>query len=202
MEFGRLAWFRSRRLRIAAVLIVCAALVVAAVVVTTNRSESHRQTSGRQRGPAGRHTGATGGSGATGPTGQIGGATGGMNGTGPSGATGSNQGQATGPEVTVPPDPDPDLAKVQTQVDSGSCTWSLDTLDLTARGVVRNLNAVDVVVSIDVTFIDASGVELDTASDLAALGPAGAADSVARWDVRGASVDPPAGALRCEVAIS
>ena len=32
--------------------------------------------------------------------------------------------------------------------------------------------------------------------------PAGAADDTASWDVLGASVDPPTGGLRCEVALS
>ena len=106
------------------------------------------------------------------------------------------------PTVTTQPDVEVDLSKVQVEITPGSCQWSVDTLDLTARGNIRNLNPVDAVVSIDVTFLDASGAEIDVASDLIGLGPAGAADDTASWDVLGASVDPPTGGLRCEVALS
>jgi hypothetical protein len=84
----------------------------------------------------------------------------------------------------------------------GSCRWNVDTLDLTARGNVRNLNPVDAVVSIDVTFLDGSGGEIDLASDLAVLGPAGSKDDTYAWDVLGASVDAPTGGLRCEITLS
>jgi hypothetical protein len=100
------------------------------------------------------------------------------------------------------PDVEMDLAKVQVEITPGSCRWNVDTLDLTARGNVRNLNPVDAVVSIDVTFFDAAGHELDVASDLAGLGPAGAADDTAPRDVLGVSIDPPDGAVRCVAALS
>lgn len=117
----------------------------------------------------------------------------------PTGTTGPAASPTSSTQVsgTVADDPEPDLRLVRTAIDPGSCRWNIDTLDLVATGRVRNDNPVDVVVEIDVSFRDAGGNELDVASDLAALEPG----QELPWDVLGASVDPPAGALACSVSL-
>ena len=136
-------------------------------------------------------SGASGASGATGRTGTGSGATG----KGGTGATTTTTPPAT---VETTPDGEADLSRIRVVITPGTCLWNADTLDLTARGTIRNDNPVDAVVSIDVTFLDATGAEVDFAADLAILNPG----EQAPWDVLGASIDPPNGGLRCEVALS
>lgn len=199
---GSAAAAAGRRARSGWILV--AAIAVGAVVLT-----GWAIRGGQTSAPGGDRTGSVSGEKkvtGSGPSGDAqrpvpGAAPSGQLGTGATGLTTSTSG---GPQPTVVTEPevDADLGKVQVEVTPGSCKWNVDTLDLTAVGNIRNLNPVDVVVSIDVTFLDASGQEIDVASDLAGLGPAGAADDTAAWDVLGASIDPPAGGLRCKVALS
>jgi hypothetical protein len=138
-------------------------------------------------------TGASGPSGASGASGRTG-----SGGTG-KGGRGSTTTTTTPPAtVETTPDVEADLARIRVAITPGTCLWNADTLDLTARGTIRNDNPVDAVVSIDVTFLDGTGAEVDFASELAILNPG----EQAPWDVLGASIDPPNGGLRCEVALS
>ena len=173
-----------------------AAIVVAAVVAVilaagdSDSADGGRSTSTTADGS--RPSGPTGGSGASGGTGGTGTSpTGGSGGRGPGGTTGGPTGTTRiTPGEPVEPEPQADLIRVG--IDPDGCRWSADTLDLIARGAVRNGNEVDVVVEIEISFRDDSG-EIDVASDLQVLAPG----EEARWDVLGASIDPPRGTLRC-----
>lgn len=153
-------------------------------------STSSTRESSRITGVSGA-TGAAGSkdSGSTGP--KNGGATG-SNGAGPTGGGG------IGPtQTTISSDEDADIAKIRVAITPGTCLWDLDTFDLTARGSVRNNNTVDAFADIEVTWLDSEGTELDISSTLEVLSPG----ETVNWDVAGASIDGPVGALRCTVAL-
>ena len=198
------AWYRTRA-GIISIVAAVAVLVIGGIAWAVTSSPSSSEAGGstttttRKGGPTGR----TGASGATGSSGTSG-ATGSTGASGATGGRGTTTTTAGGPRptVTTQPDVEVDLSKIQVELTPGSCRWNVDTLDLTARGNIRNLNPVDAVVSVDVTFVDASGGDIDVASDLAVLGPAGSKDDTYAWDVLGASVDPPTGGLRCEITLS
>ena len=133
----------------------------------------------------------------------------GSKGSGPSGTknggvTGSSGAGSTGnaapgtTQTTVPSDEEADIAKIRVAITPGTCLWDLDTFDLTARGSVRNNNAVDAFAEIEVTWLDSEGTELDTSSTLEVLSPG---ETLNDWYVEGASIDGPVGALRCTVAL-
>jgi hypothetical protein len=200
------AWYRTRA-GIISIVAAVAVLVIGgiawAVTSSSDASDAGRATTTTRKGGATGRTGASGASGSSGASGATGssGASGASGATGGKGTTTTTRGgpQPTG---TTQPDVEVDHSKVQVELTPGSCRWNVDTLDLTARGNIRNLNPVDAVVSIDVTFLDGSGGEVDVASDLAVLGPAGSKDDTATWDVLGASVDAPTGGLSCEISLS
>ena len=139
-------------------------------------------------------SGAQGASGSkgSGPSGRKKPGASGSSGAGPTGnaATGTTQ-------TTVPSDGEADIAKIRVAITPGTCLWDLDTFDLTARGSVRNNNAVDAFADIEVAWLDSEGTELDTSSTLEVLSPG----ETVNWDVAGASIDGPVGALRCSVAL-
>ncbi|MFM7617375.1 MAG: hypothetical protein ACKO72_07940 [Actinomycetes bacterium] len=181
-----------------AVVVAAAVLLVAGLLLALGAGDGDdgggatATTAGRSGPAASGVSGATGSAGTSGTTGAKGGKGGKGDGTGST--------TTTTPPATVEttPDGEADLARVRVVITPGTCLWNADTLDLTARGTIRNDNPVDAIVSIDVTFIDGVGGDVDFASDLAILGPA----EQASWDVLGASIDPPTGGLRCEVALS
>lgn len=200
------AWYRTRA-GIISIVAAVAVLVIGgiawAVTSSSSSSDAGGTTATTRRGGATGRTGASGSTGSGGSSGTSGssGASGASGATGGKGTTSTTRGGPQ-PTVTTQPDVEVDLSKIQVELTPGSCQWNVDTLDLTARGNIRNLNPVDAVVSVDVTFLDGSGGEVDVASDLAVLGPAGSKDDTATWDVMGASVDPPTGGLRCEITLS
>ena len=201
------AWYRTRA-GIISIVAALSVLVIGGIAWAVSSSSSSSEAGGssttttRKGGPTGR-TGASGATGSSGTTGASGasGATGASGTTGGKGTTTTTRGGPR-PTVTTQPDVEVDLSKIQVELTPGSCRWNVDTLDLTARGNIRNLNPVDAVVSVDVTFVDASGGDIDVASDLAVLGAAGSKDDTYAWDVLGASVDAPTGGLRCEITLS
>lgn len=184
-------WWRGRTAIAGAIAVV---LVGGGIALALGRGGAdgdragEASTSTTRRGPSGvsSGTGATGSTGTTGTTGV----------TGVTGTTGTTR---TGPPPTVTTEPDEgiDLRKVRVALDEGSCRWNIDTLDLTASGVIRNDNSSDAVVEVEVTWVDGSGNEIDVSSDLAVLAPG----EEAPWDVLGASVDPPNGTLSCRIAL-
>jgi len=185
-----------RRLGIAAILAAVVVIVIGGLVLAVGGDDG--EPTGGTATTAGR-TGAArpGGGDPSGVTGASG-PTGGTRGDTGRGGRGGTTTTTPRPTVDTVPDEEPDLARIRVVVTPGTCLWNADTLDLTARGSIRNDNPVDAIVSIDVTFRDANGGEVDFASDLAVLNPG----EQASWDVLGASIDPPAGGLRCEVALS
>ncbi|MFM7059640.1 MAG: hypothetical protein ACKOZL_00405 [Actinomycetes bacterium] len=184
-----------------AVVVAAAVLLVAGLLLALGAGDGDdagggtATTAGRSGPAASGVSGATGSAGTSGTTGAKGGK-GGKGGKGD--GTGSTTTTTPPATVETTPDGEADLARVRVVITPGTCLWNADTLDLTARGTIRNDNSVDAIVSIDVTFRDANGGEVDFASDLAILNPG----EQASWDVLGASIDPPAGGLRCEVALS
>jgi len=177
-----------------AVVLLVAGVLLALGAADGDEGAGGTATSTTRRGGAGGPDGPgpSGASGASGPSGRTG--TGGGK-----GGRGSTTTTTTPPAtVETTPDVEADLARIRVAITPGTCLWNADTLDLTARGTIRNDNPVDAVVSIDVTFLDATGAEIDFASELAILNPG----EQAPWDVLGASIDPPNGGLRCEVALS
>lgn len=196
---GGRPWWRGRvgiAAVVAAAVLLVAGLLLALGARDADDGGSGTATTAGRSGPA-----ASGASGATGAA-PTSGTTGAKGGKGGKGGTGDGTGSSTTttPPATVEttPDGEADLARIRVVITPGTCLWNADTLDLTARGTIRNDNPVDAVVSIDVTFLDATGAEVDFASDLAILNPG----EQAPWDVLGASIDPPNGGLRCEVALS
>lgn len=196
-------WWRSGA-GIIGIVAAVAVLVIAVVAFAVAGSDGGG-TAGSTSTTAGRSGGASGASGTSGASGATGSGGSGKDGKdtkGSKGGTGAKGGPTTTttPPATIEttPDGEADLARIRVAITPGTCLWNADTLDLTARGTIRNDNGLDAVVSIDVTFLDAAGGEVDTASDLAILGPG----EQASWDVLGASIDPPTGGLRCEVALS
>ncbi len=170
---------------------------VAAATLTRDGSGDNAGPATSTTGVGSRISGASGvtgssGSQGSGPSGTKKGGASGSSGAGPSGngATGST-------ETTVPFDEEADIAMIRVAITPGTCLWDLDTLDLTARGSVRNNNAVDAFAEIEVTWLDSEGTELDTSSTLEVLSPG----ETVNWDVAGASLDGPVGALRCSVAL-
>ena len=128
----------------------------------------------------------------SGPTGVKNGGLSGASGVGPNG------GGATGPtQVTSPSDKEADITKIRVAITAGTCLWDLDTFDLTASGSVRNNNSVDAFADIEVIWLDSEGTELDVSSTLEVLSPG----ETLSWDVAGASIDAPVGALRCTVSL-
>lgn len=191
---------RLLSLRVILIASGVALLVLAAVGVAT----LSRDSSGDKASPTTSSTGVrsriSGASGATGASGSKGaGASGAIKGgASGSGASGSSGNGATGAtETTLPSDEEADIAKIRVAITPGTCLWDLDTLDLTARGSVRNNNSVDAFADIEVTWLDSEGTELDTSSTLEVLSPG----ETVNWDVAGASIDGPVGALRCTVAL-
>jgi|GEM_PF-2358756 len=198
---------RSDRLLSLRVILIASAvalLVLGGVAVATLSGNHSGDGSADKAGPArsstgvgSRISGASGAQGASGskgagPSGSKKAGASGSNGAGPSGnaATGTTQ-------TTLPSDEEADIAKIRVAITPGTCLWDLDTLDLTARGSVRNNNAVDAFAEIEVTWLDSEGTELDTSSTLEVLSPG----ETVNWDVAGASLDGPVGALRCSVAL-
>lgn len=131
----------------------------------------------------------------------------GENGSGPSGVTkggpsgtsrvGPTGGRTTTTQADNPFGDEADIAKIRVAITPGTCLWDLDTFDLTARGSVRNNNSVDAFADIEVIWLDSEGTELDVSSTLEVLSPG----ETLSWDVAGASIDGPVGALRCTVAL-
>ena len=185
---------RARRRVVVAAACIGAALLAGAIwFLVAGGSESTSAartstTSGRGPSGAGGPSGAVGpgGSGATGPASNTG-----SGGRRPGGATGGATG-GTGTTPDEPADPEPEADRIRVGIDPDGCRWSADTLDLTARGAIVNGNTVDVVVEVEISFVDDTG-EIDVASDLQVLAPG----EEALWDVLGASIDPPRGSLRC-----
>lgn len=187
------------------IVAAAAVLVIAVVAFAVAGSDDDGGTAGATSTTAGRSGGASGASGSSGASGATGSGGSGKGGKDAKGSKGGNDAKGgsttttTAPAtIETTPDGEADLARVRVAITPGTCLWNADTLDLTARGTIRNDNGLDAIVSIDVTFLDASGGEVDIASDLAVLGPG----EQASWDVLGASIDPPTGGLRCEVALS
>ena len=194
---------RSDRLLSLRVILIASAVAllvlggVAAATLTRDGSGDKAGPATSTTGVGSRISGASGvtgssGSQGSGPSGTKKGGASGSSGAGPSGngATGST-------ETTLPSDEEADIAKIRVAITPGTCLWDLDTLDLTARGSVRNNNTVDAFAEIEVTWLDSEGTELDTSSTLEVLNPG----ETLNWDVAGASLDGPVGALRCSVAL-
>jgi hypothetical protein len=198
---------RSDRLLSLRVILIASAvalLVLGGVAVATLSGNHSGDGSADKAGPTTSSTGVgsriSGASGVTGSSGSQGagpsgtkkGGVSGSSGAGPSGnaATGAT-------ETTLPFDEEADIAMIRVAITPGTCLWDLDTLDLTARGSVRNNNSVDAFADIEVTWLDSEGTELDTSSTLEVLSPG----ETVNWDVAGASLDGPVGALRCSVAL-
>ena len=194
---------RSDRLLSLRVILIASAVAlivlggVAAAALT-------RDGSGDKAGPATSTTGVgsrvSGASGVTGSSGSQGSGPSGTKKSGVSGSSGagpSGNGATGSTETTLPSDEEADIAKIRVAITPGTCLWDLDTLDLTARGSVRNNNTVDAFAEIEVTWLDSEGTELDTSSTLEVLSPG----ETVNWDVAGASIDGPVGALRCSVAL-
>jgi len=194
---------RSDRLLSLRVILIASAvalLVLGGVAVATLSRDGSADKAGpttSSTGVGSRISGASGVSGSSGwqgagPSGTKKGVVSGSSGAGSTGnaATGTTQ-------TTVPSDEEADIAKIRVAITPGTCLWDLDTLDLTARGSVRNNNSVDAFADIEVTWLDSEGTELDTSSTLEVLSPG----ETVNWDVAGASLDGPVGALRCSVAL-
>lgn len=194
---------RSDRLLSLRVILIASAvalLVLGGVAAATLT----RDGSGDKAGPTTSSTGVgsriTGASGVTGSSGSQGSGPSGRKKPGVSGSSGagpSGNGATGSTETTLPSDEEADIAKIRVAITPGTCLWDLDTLDLTARGSVRNNNTVDAFADIEVTWLDSEGTELDTSSTLEVLNPG----ETLNWDVAGASLDGPVGALRCSVAL-
>ncbi len=196
---------RSDRLLSPRVILIASAVAllvlggVALATLSRDGSADKASPTTSTTGAGSRISGASGASGAQGASGSKGSGPSGKkkggvsgSGAGPSGiaATGST-------ETTVPSDEEADIAKIRVAITPGTCLWDLDTFDLTARGSVRNNNSVDAFAEIEVTWLDSEGTELDTSSTLEVLSPG----ETVNWDVAGASIDGPVGALRCTVAL-
>ena len=196
---------RSDRLLSPRVILVASAVAllvlggVALATLSRDGSADKASPTTSTTGAGSRISGASGASGAQGASGSKGSGRSGKkkggvsgSGAGPSGiaATGST-------ETTVPSDEEADIAKIRVAITPGTCLWDLDTFDLTARGSVRNNNSVDAFAEIEVTWLDSEGTELDVSSTLEVLSPG----ETVNWDVAGASIDGPVGALRCTVAL-
>ena len=194
---------RSDRLLSLRVILIASAVAllvlggVAAATLTRDGSGDNAGPATSTTGVGSRISGASGvtgssGSQGSGPSGTKKGGVSGSSGAGPSGnaPTGTT-------ETTLPSDEEADIAKIRVAITPGTCLWDLDTLDLTARGSVRNNNTVDAFADIEVTWLDSEGTELDTSSTLEVLSPG----ETLNWDVAGASLDGPVGALRCSVAL-
>ena len=139
-------------------------------------------------------------SGVSGSSGEKGSGPSGVKKGGLSGASGvgPNGGGATGPtQATSPSDQEADITKIRVAITPGTCLWDLDTFDLTASGSVRNNNSVDAFADIEVIWLDSEGTELDVSSTLEVLSPG----ETLSWEVAGASIDFPVGALRCTVSL-
>lgn len=197
-------WWRTGA-GIVGIVAAVAVLVIAVVAFAVTGGDDGGGEAGATSTSAGRSGGASGASGPSGASGATGSGSSGKGGKDAKGSKGGNEAKGGSTTTTTPPatiettpDGEADLARIRVAITPGTCLWNADTLDLTARGTIRNDNGLDAIVSIDVTFLDASGGEVDTASDLAILGPG----EQASWDVLGASIDPPTGGLRCEVALS
>ena len=197
---------RSDRLLSPRVILVASAVAllvlggVALATLSRDGSADKASPTTSTTGAGSRISGASGASGAQGASGSKGS---GPSGKKKGGASGSGAGPsgiaATGStETTVPSDEEADIAKIRVAITPGTCLWDLDTFDLTARGSVRNNNAVDAFAEIEVTWLDSEGTELDTSSTLEVLSPG---ETLNDWYVEGASIDGPVGALRCTVAL-
>lgn len=172
-------------------------LVVGGVAVAVLSGNSNGDTKGptatnpRSQGRTSGVSGVSGENG-SGPSGARKGGASGASGVGPSGRGATGPTQATGPF-----DEEADITKIRVAITPGTCLWDLDTLDLTARGSVRNNNSVDAFADIEVIWLDSEGTELDVSSTLEVLSPG----ETLSWDVAGASIDGPVGALRCTVSL-
>ncbi|CAB4779134.1 MAG: hypothetical protein F2723_04035 [Actinobacteria bacterium] len=196
---------RSDRLLSPRVILVASAVAllvlggVALATLSRDGSADKASPTTSTTGAGSRISGASGASGAQGASGSKGS---GPSGKKKGGASGSGAGPsgiaATGStETTVPSDEEADIAKIRVAITPGTCLWDLDTFDLTARGSVRNNNSVDAFAEIEVTWLDSEGTELDVSSTLEVLSPG----ETVNWDVAGASIDGPVGALSCSVAL-
>lgn len=191
---------RLLSMRVIFIASAVAVLVLGGVAFATLKRDGSGDNAGPSTSSTRESSRITGVSGATGAAGsKDSGSTGPKNG----GATGSNGAGPTGgggigpTQTTISSDEDADIAKIRVAITPGTCLWDLDTFDLTARGSVRNNNTVDAFADIEVTWLDSEGTELDISSTLEVLSPG----ETVNWDVAGASIDGPVGALRCTVAL-
>ncbi len=191
---------RLLSMRVIFIASAVALLVLGGVAFATLKRDGSGDNAGPSTSSSEEPSRITGVSGVTGAAGSKGS---GPSGTKNGGVTGSSGAGSTGnaapgtTQTTVPSDEEADIAKIRVAITPGTCLWDLDTLDLTARGSVRNNNTVDAFADIEVTWLDSEGTELDTSSTLEVLIPG----ETVSWDVAGASIDGPVGALRCTVAL-
>lgn len=194
---------RSDRLLSLRVILIASAvalLVLGGVAAATLTRDGSGDKAGSATSTTGVGSRISGASGVTGSSGSQGPGPSGTKKSGVSGSSGagsSGNGATGSTETTLPSDEEADIAKIRVAITPGTCLWDLDTLDLTARGSVRNNNTVDAFAEIEVTWLDSEGTELDISSTLEVLNPG----ETLNWDVAGASIDGPVGALLCTVAL-